>query len=147
MDHNYYFQTNRHFLPQKPGLYILVLFLEEERTIHIGSLGPVAFHAGFYAYLGSAMGGLKKRLQRYYSARPNKRWHIDYLVEEAFLSETFVLLTSDKIECEISAYLSRHLEMPVRGFGASDCTCFSHLYYSHSAETLNEVIETYCSEA
>lgn len=36
------------------GIYTLVLRLPAERLVDVGSLGPVRFEAGYYAYTGSA---------------------------------------------------------------------------------------------
>ena len=44
------------------GGYILVIKLDSKKRIHVGSLGLISFPKGFYAYLGSALGGFQSRL-------------------------------------------------------------------------------------
>lgn len=122
--------VTRGSLPESPGVYILLLFLPQEKAIKVGSQGPVNFYAGYYVYVGSAMGGLKNRLKRYFYSLKTKRWHIDYLLSEAYIIDVFVLETSKRLECYISSIISCCLEVPGRGLGASDCRCRSHLYYS-----------------
>ena len=122
------------------GSYILVLFLEKDCKIKIGSLGLVKFKKGYYAYVGSAMGktlNLEKRVERHKKTilgkTKNLRWHIDY-----FLASKKVKLFSDikiksnkKIECKISKKLEKISDGVVKGFGSSDCKnkCLGHLYY------------------
>jgi len=131
------------FIPKAPGVYILLLFLPGDRVIEVGSRGRFAFKAGFYAYLGSAMGGLNRRLRRYYHPLKNKRWHIDYLLEEAVLEDAFGLETAQRMECSVSAFLSRHFSAPAAGFGSSDCSCSAHLYYSAMKADLTKAIKEY----
>ena len=61
-------------------------------------------------------------------------WHIDYLMTHADLHEVWVFESPQRLECRVSEALSRHLPRPIRGFGASDCRCSSHLFYG-GAET------------
>lgn len=67
----------------KKGVYVLILKLEEDSEIQIGRLGKLHFRNGFYAYIGSALGGGFKRVDRHINVSKGinhtKKWHIDYL--------------------------------------------------------------------
>lgn len=110
------------------GSYVLLIELPEERTIATGSLRDIHFQRDCYAYVGSAMGGLRSRLRRH--LRQNKRlhWHIDYLLEWASISDIIICETEDRIECTIAENLRRRFNS-FPGFGSSDCKCASHLFF------------------
>ena len=59
------------------GSYILIAHLQEVATLEPGSLGKRLFLAGYYAYVGSAMGVLKPRLRRHLTKNKIPHWHID----------------------------------------------------------------------
>jgi len=121
-----------------PGTYILILRLTEPRACCIGALGTYDLPAGYYLYVGSALGpgGLAGRVGRHlrrrvgaYCIRP-LRWHIDYLLEIAEVFEVWAEPGTERMEC---AWARRLLEaggrVIVPGFGASDCRCPAHLVY------------------
>jgi Uri superfamily endonuclease len=115
------------------GTYALVLRLEGSEEISVGKLGTFAFPAGYYLYVGSALGsgGLEARLARHRRRGKKSRWHVDYLLEHAQLVEVWSIASTDKLECRW-AQSARQLpgsEIPVPGFGSSDCRCLSHLIY------------------
>jgi Uri superfamily endonuclease len=111
------------------GAYILIMQLERECSINVGSLGMIRFHEGRYAYAGSALGGLEPRLRRHFSAEKKRRWHIDYLLEKGNALQAFYVPSEQKLECFLNRLVSVLPEsMPVAGFGASDCTCMTHLH-------------------
>jgi Uri superfamily endonuclease len=115
------------------GTYALVLHLEDREEITVGRLGTFAFPAGYYLYVGSALGpgGLEARLARHRRLDKKLHWHIDYLLEHAQLVEVWSAASTDKLEC-LWAQAARQLsgsETPVPGFGSSDCHCPSHLIY------------------
>lgn len=123
-----------------PGTYILVLLLPETVNLQVGKLGSFDFAAGFYAYVGSAMGpgGLSARLRHHLRITNKPHWHIDYLrraakVEEIWYREERTIL--EHYWADILSQLNKVAE-PVKGFGASDCHCFSHLFYSESLASL-----------
>lgn len=112
--------------------------LDKGREIAVGSLGKIAFSAGYYAYTGSARGpGGLKRVQRHLEvlngSRTVRRWHIDYLLPHARFQEAVVTPTAEDLECAIASKIGERL-LPVRGFGCTDCGCASHLHYSASLE-------------
>jgi Uri superfamily endonuclease len=115
-------------LPEKGG-YVLLLRLKESGEIRIGRLGVIRFDSGHYAYIGSAMGGLKQRISRHLRNEKNLHWHIDYLLEKASVSNVIVCQSQNNIECSIAGEIAREFKV-ITGFGSSDCKCAGHLYYS-----------------
>ena len=111
------------------GSYVLLTKLPEEQTIRIGSLNAVEFPRGYYAYVGSAMGGFKSRLSRHLRGNKKPRWHIDYLLQRTSISGVVVSETVDRVECAIAQALSRQFDS-VPDFGSSDCKCKSHLFFA-----------------
>lgn len=113
------------------GCYVLLIRLEKDKTIRVGSLGLVHFKAGFYAYVGSGLNSLEPRIRRHITRAKNKRlrWHIDYLREKAKVMEVYYSQTLERKECAIAKHLSEHMEN-VKHFGSGDCKCESHLFHS-----------------
>jgi Uri superfamily endonuclease len=129
------------FLPEKPGVYALHLKVPKDTNLQVGQLGEYYLLAGDYWYTGSAHGpgGLRARLGRHLAGTGKIHWHIDCLRRIAKV-ETFFLLVEDQeqrsasglsIECVWSQALAKlsDAEIPVRGFGSSDCRagCQAHL--------------------
>jgi len=106
-----------------------VLRLRRARTIQVGRLGRFEFGAGYYVYTGSAMGGLEARLARHRRQRKKLWWHIDYLLRQAELVDVVAVPTRRRIECDRNRRLLSlpGAEVPVKGFGSSDCNCVTHL--------------------
>ena len=111
------------------GSYVLILRLPMATSLEVGRLGLREFSPGYYAYVGSAMGGLKRRLRRYVSARRTTRWHVDYLTELAAIGTIAVFEARQRLECRIAEALTCEFSS-VKGFGCSDCACPSHLFFS-----------------
>ncbi|KAF1078538.1 DUF123 domain-containing protein [Methanogenium sp. MK-MG] len=120
------------------GIYCLIL-KTEGAVLCVGALGELQFPAGYYIYVGSALGpgGLARvtRHIRVYQGtgdyRP--RWHIDRLLTDSRFVVTAAVCgeTIDRLECTLAR---RFRENGVRGFGCSDCRCSdcrcsSHLFY------------------
>lgn len=129
------------FLPKEPGVYALHLKIRKDTNVQIGRLGEYYLLAGDYWYAGSAHGpgGLRARLGRHLGGIGKIHWHIDCLRKIAEV-ESFFLLIEDpgqksapgfSIECVWSKALAKlsDAEIPVRGFGSSDCRagCQAHL--------------------
>jgi len=115
-----------------PGTYVLVVHVERDRDIRVGSLGRQAFRAGWYLYVGSALGGLRARLARHLRGAARLHWHIDYLLRSAAVREIWYCESSERLECCWARALT---EMPgvvafAGAFGASDCSCHTHLFHS-----------------
>ena len=111
------------------GSYVLIIQLPAEQTITIGSLKAIHFPRGYYAYVGSAMGGFEARLNRHLKSKKKPHWHIDYLLKSAFIRGIILAETTDRAECTIAQALSHQFEA-IPGFGASDCKCKSHLFWA-----------------
>ncbi|GBE55319.1 MAG TPA: GIY-YIG nuclease family protein [Euryarchaeota archaeon] len=116
------------------GSYLLMLILEDYMNMRIGKLGNFSFNKGYYCYTGSALSGLKPRLERHLQKYKKKRWHIDYFRENATLYGSFTFISEERLEYKINDTVAVLADcQPVRGFGSSDCSCFSHLnYFSHN---------------
>jgi len=115
----------------RPGTYILVLKLEHPLRLRIGALGEFAFPAGYYLYVGSALNGLERRLERHLRREKRTHWHIDYLLRHAEVVEIWYTISDQRLECHWAA-VARALpgaSLPAPGFGASDCGCPAHLVY------------------
>jgi Uri superfamily endonuclease len=128
----------------EPGIYTLVLRLDREREIAVGSLGCILFSRGYYAYTGSARGsGGLKRVERHLEVlkgtRTTRRWHIDYLLPHARFLEAIVTPTAQDLECQIARRIGECL-LPITGFGCTDCTCPSHLHYSSNLEEVLNIV-------
>ncbi|MBP2146712.1 Uri superfamily endonuclease [Methanofollis sp. W23] len=130
------------------GIYCLV-FQNQAATLGVGTLGEVAFREGWHLYVGSAQGpgGLRARVGRHLrlaavrDRRP--RWHVDRLL----LSDAFTLMgvvcgvTDEDLECRLATAISGD---SVEGFGCSDCTCVSHLFYRPD-EPFTEITDAFTS--
>ncbi|HJJ31147.1 MAG TPA: GIY-YIG nuclease family protein [Methanocorpusculum sp.] len=115
----------------KKGIYCLLVKNSKEQSICVGALGTITFPAGYYIYVGSALGsgGLSRvsRHIRFFREHYRKpKWHIDYLTMNAVLEKTFCAETEERLECVLSAAVGGDC---VPRFGCSDCDCASHLYY------------------
>ena len=110
------------------GSYVLLMSFAGEHVITVGSLGPIRFSRGHYAYVGSALGGFRSRLNRHVRTDKKPHWHIDYLLEKVVLDTIITGETRDRTECTITRRLDQRFAS-VPGFGASDCRCHSHLFF------------------
>lgn len=111
------------------GVYALLVGLRRDRRMEIGALGDVHFSKGLYFYVGSALRGIGKRVNRHLRKRKICHWHIDYLLTLGNLSGVVYILTSEKdAECRVARALDQRFES-IPEFGCSDCRCGSHLFY------------------
>ena len=120
-------------LPAEPGTYVLVMRLDRRATVRIGGLGAKRLRPGFYTYAGSALGsgGIAARVGRHVHASKVIHWHVDYLRRVAPLREVWFRTGGKRCEHEWARALATlpGASAPIRGFGASDCRCPSHLVY------------------
>ncbi|MFC1871119.1 DUF123 domain-containing protein [Chloroflexota bacterium] len=121
------------------GSYILLITLPETQTLRIGSRRVIHFQRGYYAYVGSAMGGFNPRLSRHLKENKNNHWHIDYLLQKASISGIIICTTGDRLECTIARALSARFSA-VPGFGSSDCRCPSHLFFATGKRQMKAAI-------
>ena len=109
------------------GSYVLLIRLPRATTIPVGRLGEIHFRAGTYAYVGSAMGGLRGRLRRHLRLQKRRRWHVDYVLEHARVMAIVTCEAEERAECAVARSLAGRYET-IPGFGASDCSCRGHLF-------------------
>ncbi|MDR2614277.1 MAG: GIY-YIG nuclease family protein [Candidatus Accumulibacter sp.] len=106
--------------------YQLLIEVAAPVRVVVGRLGEFEFPAGLYCYTGSALRNFEARVRRHLSSAKKMRWHIDYL-----LAAPGVRIREVKRFCEDECPVNRRTvgEIPVPGFGASDCRsgCGSHL--------------------
>ena len=112
------------------GVYIVIFRLAEARDISVGRLGRFHFRPGVYFYAGSAQRNLAARLERHGRKSKPVRWHIDYLSVQAEMLGAITIAGPRERECELAAELAGTFERAAPGFGASDCRCGGHLFYS-----------------
>ena len=112
------------------GLYIAVFYLPRVQKVYVGKLGQFRFKKGVYFYAGSAQRNLSSRLKRHQTKKKPLRWHIDYLSARARMLGAITIPGSRKYECELAKELSKVFELCIPGFGASDCRCSGHLFFS-----------------
>jgi Uri superfamily endonuclease len=119
--------------PAEPGTYGLLFNRPESGWMTVGRLGHFEFPAGFYLYVGSALGpgGLAGRLRRHLRADRRTHWHVDYLSHQSELVEIWLTTKAERREHHWAAAAGQlpGATVPVAGFGASDCRCPAHLYH------------------
>ncbi len=117
------------------GSYVLLIRMDAGKRIRIGRLGMLDFRPGWYAYVGSAMNSLEGRTGRHLRGEKKRFWHIDYLLEHSILEKIFYRESERREECETAEKLTRDFQ-GVPGFGCSDCSCRSHLFFSEDMKGL-----------
>ncbi len=115
------------------GSYIVCLRLEQATQAQIGKLGIHMFRPGFYYYIGSAFGpgGVAARCKHHLSISTSPRWHLDYLRRQCLVEQ--ILFNTETIHYEhiwANAFTEAHIEIPMPGFGSSDCNCPTHLFFN-----------------
>ena len=116
----------------QPGTYAIVLRCTDEDRITIGRLGDFQLRKGHYIYVGSAFGagGVRARVIRHYSGGKARYWHIDYLTEHISLVEAWYTHDPERREhCWVDVMTRMNLVPCKKGFGSSDCGCYSHLFH------------------
>lgn len=126
------------------GSYILVIALEQEKIIKIGSLGKLIFPQGFYLYVGSAMGRygsttLLNRVKRHLLNSKIFHWHIDYFLkdESTSIRKIYLVPSVNSLECVIARDLLTKSKGYIRNFGSSDCKCPGHLFWFKDLRNIN----------
>lgn len=112
------------------GTYIAVFDLRKRRQIQVGRFGCFWFDPGLYLYVGSAQRNLCARLERHSRKEKPLRWHIDHLSVQASMIGAMVVPGPRDHECELARELGEVYGLAVPGFGASDCRCGGHLFYT-----------------
>lgn len=124
------------------GIYVLTISIRKNLSLEIGALGKIKFTRDTYAYVGSAQNNLEKRIERHLKKKKQKFWHIDYLLGNVNVKVLRVhLKETEKLEeCKIARGISMW-SIPMKGFGASDCKCLSHLFKIKNLEVLNRFVQ------
>ncbi len=110
------------------GTYLLMMMLRKEASIMVGKKGVICFQKGCYLYVGSAMNGLEQRIQRHLRSQKKIHWHIDYLLPYIEIVGIYYKENARKEECMVARMLARNFTN-IPGFGCSDCSCQSHLFF------------------
>ena len=88
------------------GTYVALFYLSRKRNLEVGSLSHVWFDKGYYLYVGSGMNNVFKRIERHKKKDKKKRWHIDYLSSDHYVSFVGAWIVFDKrVEEEVAHYL------------------------------------------
>jgi len=122
------------------GSYILLIEMPVGKAITIGRLKDTYFKGGYYAYVGSALGGIKARLNHHLKRKKKRHWHIDYLLQEASIIGISVCRNEQRVECILAETLGSQFNT-IAGFGSSDCHCQSHLFFSAEKLPIKASIE------
>ncbi|MCP4216389.1 MAG: DUF123 domain-containing protein [bacterium] len=119
-----------HQLEKDRGTYLIVFHNAEPFEKTIGSLGKRHFKEGYYVYVGSAMKGMENRLKRHLRKTKKTHWHLDYISPSNMKAEkVFPIRWPDRLEESLAAKLTAICTETVPGFGASDSSAESHLFY------------------
>lgn len=127
------------------GIYVLVLWLNNDLEVTIGKLGKFHFKTGYYYYVGSAHGtGGFKRVTRHFNVASGKnstrKWHIDYLLPHSEVICALLFPTDGTLECKVAGIMEKFSEI-ISCFGCSDCRCETHLFLS-DVNINNNIIRT-----
>ena len=134
-------------LPREAGVYVLVIEVPAACVVDVGRLGRSTFPAGWYLYVGSALGGLAGRVGRHLRAEKRLHWHVDHLLPHGWVREVWYRVAGTPegagtaSECAIAADLTAlpgAERWPPR-FGASDCRCGGHLVRLGARRGLGDV--------
>jgi len=123
------------------GSYVLLLRVKRNAELRVGKLGKVRFNKGFYAYVGSAMNSLEKRIARHMRKRKSVFWHIDYLLGcgDVEIDSVFIKESNVKEECIVASKLAEKFRA-IKNFGCSDCRCGSHLFIVSDKKMLERLL-------
>ena len=120
------------------GVYLLVIYLPQDKKIKIGNLEEIYFKEGYYVYIGSAKRGLSKRIERHKRKSKKLHWHIDYILQKAKILNDIPIITNFKRECFLVEKILQISDNFIQKFGSSDCSCISHLFYFKYNPLTNE---------
>jgi Uri superfamily endonuclease len=110
------------------GSYVLIIELNNDKYIQIGSIGKIYLKKGFYAYIGSALNGIDQRIKRHVRKNKKVHWHIDFLLKNANVVDVFYKESDVRKECDIAKIFYENF-LIIPKFGCSDCKCKSHLFF------------------
>jgi Uri superfamily endonuclease len=126
-------ESNLQEAPFESGTYAVFFHCRLNAPVRIGRLGILHLHPGWYVYVGSAHGpgGLRSRLNHHCNVVEKPHWHLDYLHHHLEVKEIWCETGNRKRECAWAQYFFglHGAEVPLKGFGASDCKCNTHLLW------------------
>jgi len=111
------------------GIYLLLARVSRRVSLHYGGR-RTDLPSGYAIYVGSAMGGLRQRLSRHLRRDKKHRWHVDTLLDHVRIVDVQIEFGTHKdAECRAASRVASWPGAePVPGFGASDCSCSTHLF-------------------
>ncbi len=116
------------------GTYILILQSQQTAQLQVGKPGLLNLRPGYYLYVGSAFGpgGIPARTAHHKKIQTRSHWHIDYLRRQTDLPAIWYSIDRVKREHRWAQVLAgeKTCNVAMPRFGASDCQCPSHLFYS-----------------
>jgi sugar fermentation stimulation protein A len=131
------------------GTYLVLLWLHAARSLVIGRLGQQRFPRGYYIYTGSAKSSLRARLHRHLHGASTRHWHLDYLRPALRVVGWCAFAGETQPECTLLQQLLPWGEVVMPKFGASDCSCTTHLLYyprrSRVTAALQHVVGRCCA--
>lgn len=114
---------------RRKGTYVIIIALGSDADIRVGALGIFRFSKGTYCYVGSALGGIDPRVRRHLRKDKVLKWHADYLTTKADSCRAYISYPDYIPECELAGIAEKcGMEPAVKGFGCSDCGCYTHLF-------------------
>lgn len=120
-----------HKIGNDQGTYALLFKCTRPFQALAGKLGLINVSAGYWIYVGSAFGpgGLRSRLAHHLKLSQCPHWHLDYI--KSALQPMAVWATTDRVKREhtwAAVFCGlKGASRPIAGFGATDCSCRSHL--------------------
>ena len=129
---------------REPGTYALLARAAKARSVRVGSLGELRVCRGTYVYVGSAFGpgGVAARVAHHLRIAVAPRWHMDYLRPLLRIRE--IWYSHDPVQREHAWTRAfggvRGSTTPFPGFGASDCGCYSHLFFFERPPSLRSFL-------
>jgi Uri superfamily endonuclease len=120
-------------LEPKKGTYALIFQANQAFSCKVGRRGNFVGDSGSYIYVGSAFGpgGIYTRISHHLKLSSNPHWHLDYI--RPYLKPVAVCYSycSKRHEHQWAITIGNMdgAKIPMHKFGASDCSCRSHLFY------------------
>lgn len=127
-----------------PGTYVIILRSDVSTELQVGRWGMLNIRPAYYSYVGSAFGsgGVRARVMRHFRAGKPKHWHIDYLRELTVPVGAWYSHAPERLEHEWAQHFQDMSGVAAeKGFGCSDCRCYSHLFVTASLPDLTRFTE------
>lgn len=126
------------------GTYALALSCSSNAVLEVGRLGRLQLQPGYYLYIGSAFGpgGVQARVRHHLKSVSRPHWHIDYLRRHIEIDEVWCSYDPVSHEHEWADIVrsARDVQIPLVGFGSSDCRCKSHLFFFKRYPLLGDLL-------